>query len=245
MPEENPDQLPDQEPERPPELPEEEPQQPPELEAEEPVAPPELEQPEEPLPPELPDMPGDADIPAMPMPAEPFYPGGSLDERSVIGDAGLEAHGDASGTAVGGVEEPDEAVLLGGDASGFWAKITGNSIGNGTGTAHITDPTTKWTYSFEEVYKATAGFGGWATLSGGRSGTDTARNSIDDINTTTGADRMGTGLKLSNMDVDDDSNYELALRPVPDNVIVWMRDVTIASSVEYWFNYETSADFRI
>lgn len=126
----------------------------------------------------------------------------------------------------------------------FPARITSSTIANGTATGHATDPSTKWTYPFSEVEKTAAGYGGWSVLTGGRSGT--AHNVIEDINTTTGADRMGNGVVLDNLDYDDDATFEFAPRPVPANVIVQMRVVEFRVSgvptVEYWFAYENGAD---
>jgi hypothetical protein len=86
-----------------------------------------------------------------------------------------------------------------------------------------------------EVYKATAGYGGWATLSGGRSGT--ARNTIEDGNS--GSGTLGNGVAVSNLDTDD---YTFTLQPVPDDVIVWVEEVDQGGSTEYWFQYENGVD---
>lgn len=128
----------------------------------------------------------------------------------------------------------------------FFVRITGSTYANGSGTADGSDPSTKWTYSFSEVYKTAAGYGGWSVLSGGRSGSDTAFNVIEDINTDTGTDRMGNGVVLDNLDYDGDDTFEFAPQPVPDNVIVrmWTVEFRVAgvSTVEFWFAYENGAD---
>jgi len=109
--------------------------------------------------------------------------------------------------------------------TGFWAKLTGSSA----------DGTNRWSYSFTEVYKTTAGYGGWATLSGGRTGT--ARNTIEDGNT--GSGTLGNGVAVSNLDTDD---YTFTLQPAPDDVIVRVREVDHGGSTEYWFQYENGVD---
>lgn len=241
MPEENPEDvdqgLPEPEEILPPELPPEEPISPPELPPEEPVAPPELPEGEAVAPPELedmpdmPDIPADADVPPMPMPAKPFYPGGPLDEIQVIGDAGLEAHGGPDGTAVGGLEEPDEARLFG--DIGFWAKITDNAEADAPAQ-------NRWVYAWSEVYKSAAGYDGWTTLENGRSGTtstDPAYNFIEDMNDGSGTE--GNGVDLDNLDTAD---YTFTIQACPTNNIVWMQEVTVDGTVEYWFAYENGVD---
>jgi len=110
-------------------------------------------------------------------------------------------------------------------SEGFWAQLTGSSA----------DGTNRWSYSFVEVYKATAGYGGWASLSGGRSGT--ARNTIEDGNS--GSGTLGNGVAVSNLDTDD---YTFTLQPVPGDVIVWVREVNQGGTTEYWFQYENGVD---
>jgi len=108
---------------------------------------------------------------------------------------------------------------------GFWAQLTGSSA----------DGTNRWSYSFTEVYKATAGYGGWATLSGGKSGT--ARNTIEDGNS--GSGTLGNGVAVSSLDTDD---YTFTLQPVPDDRVVWVEEVDQGGSTEYWFQYENGVD---
>ena len=108
---------------------------------------------------------------------------------------------------------------------GFWAQLTGSSA----------DGTNRWSYSFVEVYKATAGYGGWATLSGGKSGT--ARNTIEDGNS--GSGTLGNGVAVSSLDTDD---YTFTLQPVSDDVIVWVEEVDQGGTTEYWFQYENGVD---
>jgi len=111
------------------------------------------------------------------------------------------------------------------EPEGFWAQLTGSSA----------DGTNRWSYSFTEVYKAIAGYGGWATKSGGRSGT--ARNSIEDGNS--GSGTLGNGVAVSSLDTDD---YTFTLQPAPDDVIVWVREVDQGGTTEYWFRYENGVD---
>ena len=108
---------------------------------------------------------------------------------------------------------------------GFWAQLTGSSA----------DGTNRWSYSFVEVYKATAGYGGWATKSGGKSGT--ARNTIEDGNS--GSGTLGNGVAVSSLDTDD---YTFTLQPVPDDRIVWIEEVDQGGTAEYWFQYENGVD---
>ena len=111
------------------------------------------------------------------------------------------------------------------EPGGFWAKLTGSSA----------DGTNRWSYSFVEVYKATAGYGGWATKSGGKSGT--ALNTIEDGNS--GSGTLGNGVAVSSLDTGD---YTFTLQPVPDDVIVWVREVDQGGTTEYWFQYENGID---
>jgi len=108
---------------------------------------------------------------------------------------------------------------------GFWAQLTGSSA----------DGTNRWSYSFVEVYKATAGYGGWATKSGGKSGT--ARNTIEDGNSASGT--LGNGVAVSSLDTDD---YTFTLQPVPDDRVVWIEEVDQGGTAEYWFQYENGVD---
>ena len=108
---------------------------------------------------------------------------------------------------------------------GFWAQLTGSSA----------DGTNRWSYSFVEVYKATAGYGGWATKSGGKSGT--ARNTIEDGNS--GSGTLGNGVAVSSLDTDD---YTFTLRPIPDDRVVWVEEVDQGGATEYWFQYENGID---
>jgi hypothetical protein len=116
-----------------------------------------------------------------------------------------------------------------GGGGGFWARITGNT--------EVTADHNQWTYSFVEIEKTTAGYGGWTTLSGGRTGTDTAYNSIEDMNDDAGV--QGNGVDVTNLDTAD---YTFALQPAPTGAIVRMWTETVGSTPEYWFAYENGVD---
>ena len=80
----------------------------------------------------------------------------------------------------------------------FWGRVTGNSsLGDG-----------RWSYTFVELEKSSTAYGGWATLSAGRSGT--AYNAAEDVG------YMGAA--------------------IADNAIVLVREVVVdgASAPEYW-----------
>jgi hypothetical protein len=110
------------------------------------------------------------------------------------------------------------------DRPPFWAKIT----------ASTADGTNRWKYSWVEVYKSAAGYAGWSTLTGGRSGTTNARNSIEDMNS--GTDVQGNGVDVANL------LGTFALQPCPANCIVRMHQVGFGSTTEYWFSYANGVD---
>ena len=115
-------------------------------------------------------------------------------------------------------------------SDGFWARLTSSAA----------DGTNRYKYAFSEVYKSSAGYGGWATLSGGRSGTtstDPARNTIEDGNS--GSGTLGNGVAVSSLDTGD---YTFTLQSAPDDVIVWVREVDQGGTTEYWFQYENGID---
>jgi len=139
----------------------------------------------------------------------------------------------------------------------FTARITASTKTNGTATAHATDPSTQWTYTFVEVEKTGTGYsamtGGtprtWTDRAGGRTGT--AYNLIEDINTRIThalgkTERMGNGVVLENLDYDSDNTYEFAPRPVPDETPVEIEVVCFkvgdTEYEEYWFSYENGVD---
>ena len=126
-------------------------------------------------------------------------------------------------------------IDLGWISTGFWGEITGNA----------SDGTNRWKYAFSEVYKSSAGYGGWATLTGGRSGTTStgpARNSIEDMNTGAAAHIEGNGVDPANLDPAGTGSDTFAIMPCTSGNIVWMREVDRAGTIEYWFSYENGVD---
>jgi len=123
-------------------------------------------------------------------------------------------------------------IDLGWISTGFWAEITGNA----------SDGTNRWKYAFSEVYKSSSGYGGWAMLSGGRSGTTStnpARNTIEDMNTGADAHVEGCGVDVDHLDTTD---WTFEIMPCTTGNIVWMREVAQGESTEYWFSYENGVD---
>lgn len=109
----------------------------------------------------------------------------------------------------------------------FWAEITGStSLGNN-----------QWTYSFKEKKKTSAGYGGWEDISGGRTGTDTAYNFIENMND--GLTTEGNGVDLDNLDTAD---YTFTIQPAPAGVIVELGAVWNGATEEYWFGYCNGID---
>jgi len=83
---------------------------------------------------------------------------------------------------------------------GFWARLTASAADGD-----------RWTYTFVEVAKKTVGYGGWAVVAGGLTGT--ARNTAEDP----------TGDYVA----------------VPTNTVVWMRRADISGDSEFWFTSYT------
>ncbi len=109
----------------------------------------------------------------------------------------------------------------------FWAEITGNtSLGNN-----------QWTYSFKEVEKTGAGYGGWTDVDNGLTGTDTAYNFIEDMND--GLTVEGNGVDLDNLDTAD---YTFTIQPAPTGLTVEMYEVFNGTDMEHWFMYENGVD---
>ena len=103
-------------------------------------------------------------------------------------------------------------------------------------TASATDSTNRWTYSFVEVVKKTAGYGGWSTRTGGRTGT--ARNMFEDMNN-------GAGIEGNGINVDGtDFPAGFAVQPVPAGTIVMVYRVLEASAgaQEFWFDFVNAVD---
>jgi len=112
----------------------------------------------------------------------------------------------------------------------FAARIAGNtSLGSN-----------QWTYSWVEVEKTSAGYGGWTTRDEGRSGTDDAYNRAEDMND--GADLEGNGVDVDGADFP----AGFAVQPAPTGSIVLMEAVHFPldgeAAVEYWFTHENAID---
>jgi len=117
----------------------------------------------------------------------------------------------------------------------FWARIDGNAA----------DGTNRWKYAWTEVYKSSAGYGGWATLSGGRSGTtstDPARNTVEDMNTGADAHVEGNGVDPANLDPAQTGSDTFEIMPCTTGNIVRIGEVLQGSNVEYWFSYENGVN---
>jgi len=104
---------------------------------------------------------------------------------------------------------------------GFWAELgSASDLGND-----------RWSYAFTEVEHTGAGYDGWATKTGGRSGT--AYNTIEDMND--GAGVEGNGVDLGTLDTP-------TYLPAASGAIVWMHelkhDTGSTPRIEYWFQYE-------
>ncbi len=109
----------------------------------------------------------------------------------------------------------------------FWAEITGNtSLGSN-----------QWTYSFKEVEKTAAGYGGWTDVDNGRTGTDTAYNFIEDMND--GLTVEGNGVDVDNLDT---ANYTFTIQEAPTGLTVEMYEVFNGTDMEAWFMYENGVD---
>jgi len=100
----------------------------------------------------------------------------------------------------------------------FFARITGStSLGNN-----------KYSYTFVEIYKNTAGYGGWADKSGGVTGT--LYNFIEDQNAATGT--LGNGVAISALGT-------CTMKPIVIGTRVRVEWTYLANgNVEYWTMYE-------
>ena len=103
-------------------------------------------------------------------------------------------------------------------------------------TSFATAATNQWTYSFVEVVKSAAGYGGWTTRTGGRTGT--ARNMFEDMND--GAGIEGNGINVDGTDFP--SGFEM--QPVPAGTVVMMHRVleAAAGTQEFWFDFVNAVD---
>jgi hypothetical protein len=95
----------------------------------------------------------------------------------------------------------------------------------------------RWSYTMVEVTKATDGYGGWSTLSGGIS-TNFGFNFYEDMND-------GSGTEGNGVDVDgQDFPANFSIQPVPVGTIVLAYRVypQNGSDVEWWFSYVNAVD---
>ena len=113
----------------------------------------------------------------------------------------------------------------------FWGQITGSTAGA------IAD---QWTYTFSEVEKTTAGYGGWTAKSGGRTGD--CYNSIEDMNTGVGGHVEGNGVDIANLDPLGLGSPGWAIMPCTTGNVVKITTVTVGETTEYWFSYENGVD---
>jgi len=139
-----------------------------------------------------------------------------------------DVHPDYARTPDGQPPAPPAMV----DRNAFWAEITGNAA----------DGTNRWKYAWSEVYKASAGYGGWSALSGGRSGTttaDPARNTIENMNTGGASHVEGCGVDVDNLDT---GYYTFSIMPCTTGNIVRVHEVRQGENSEYWFSYINGVD---
>jgi len=120
-------------------------------------------------------------------------------------------------------------VKIAGD-TGFWARIDGSTQDGGN---------KRWKYDFTEIRQATAGYGGWAVLPGGRTGTNAGGNplynAIEDQNGASGT--FGNGIDSANL------VGSIEIRPIPTGTPVWVRAAAVADgTVTYWTKYENGVD---
>jgi hypothetical protein len=106
-------------------------------------------------------------------------------------------------------------------SASFWARITDStSVGSN-----------QWSYSFEEIEKDTAGYGGWTAVSGGRTGTNTAYNTDEELNSATQL-RGVVDLVVT----DSLGTTTITIHAIPNNQPVWVTPVTLTDgSTEYEF----------
>lgn len=116
--------------------------------------------------------------------------------------------------------------IASGDTGGcFWARITGDTQDGSN---------KRWTYTFEEVEKTVASFGGWTTKTDGRSGD--AFNTIEDLNGASGL--YGNGVNSANL-----AGTGLDIQPITTGDVVWLRPVrVIGGGVEYHFEADNGVD---
>lgn len=142
-----------------------------------------------------------------------------------VSNAGYEILWLASGTG-----ERWAMVRVGGSAETFTARITG-STRDGSNW--------RWTYSFTEVAKTAAGYGGWTDVSGGRTGTDTLYNLTEDQNGASG--KLGNGVTVVSGSTPI-ADTTITPQPIPTGTRVRVWPVGIGGAVEYWCQVENGLD---
>jgi hypothetical protein len=99
----------------------------------------------------------------------------------------------------------------------------------------------RWKYDWVEYKKATAGYGGWAIVSGGRTGptsaTGYAYNTVENGNGASGT--YGNGVQSSNL------TGSIDIQKVPPNQVIALASIVYpldGSLPELWFSYENGID---
>lgn len=91
----------------------------------------------------------------------------------------------------------------------------------------------RWTYTFAELSKTSAGYGGWTDLTGGRTGN--AYNLAEDQNGASGL--YGNGVNSANLTGTFD------LQPIPTGRRVRITPAYVTDgTLEYWFEAENGID---
>ena len=102
----------------------------------------------------------------------------------------------------------------------------------------VADGDNSYAYPFTEGYQTATGYGNFATVSGGASGT--ARNLTEDPNDgASGTDILGNGVQFNHLATDD---WTFELEPAPNGALVLMTETTVAGVLQYWFQYENAVD---
>lgn len=147
--------------------------------------------------------------------------------QSLTGDGYVTVSGPAIGLNLGLL-----AQRMGRSESWFVAKLTGNA----------TDGDNKWKYAWTEVRPSAAGYGNWGAFTDcrtGSTGTNPARNLLEDMNAATGT--QGNGVDVANLD--DGSTYSFAMKAIPTNALVIMYTVrNTDDTVGYWFAVPNGVD---
>lgn len=111
-------------------------------------------------------------------------------------------------------------------------EITGATA---TGVNDTSGNAVQWTYSAEEIEKASAGYGGWQTKSGGWSGT--AYNAAEDENAS-GSRQKSTGVDHGGTDYP--TTWQM--QPIQTGAKIEARLVKVGSEYEAWFGLANGED---